>query len=534
MVSCFSQCFLDKVQKKRLLDVVEETYENYWGYCIDKKVYNAIKDGLNIYEKTCLIDIPPNEPNRHVVIKWMQHHLYDYPENIHQPAFETSINYHYFFERWIDKLKRDLDRRRDGQDIEMRLLMFKAGYVKISTKVNRAKYIGKEGAHHTQKHWKTQNFARIKLTTFPEDRERMKFAPIYDLPDRLKILLVIKDFSANIRNNIINQLKGLLSERHHVTILTSKAIGQSLEYKVVRYDLSKQICFDLPNNKQNDYDVIYLILGDNENELVDLEKLRGIKAKLVVSMPLKNKLTPQLAKLFKYSDLILTSCKFFKDRLIQLGCKAKKIKVLHSPIRCYNYLFSVKSFKQGSKINIVSFSQFKKESNIKYAVATVASLLRKYSNIRYLILGDGPERANVTKFIKELNLDEKIKIINLKKRDDIIEVLRKSHICLFVQPFKYNNSRKSIPKLLKTVMAHGLIVISVNHSGISELIEDTISGFLISEKNMLQIRKKIRYLIEHDDKWKNISRAARKRIEKLFDTRVINMRLVQLMQKLIK
>ena len=50
-------------------------------------------------------------------------------------------------------------------------------------------------------------------------------------------------------------------------------------------------------------------------------------------------------------------------------------------------------------------------------------------------------------------------------------------------------------------MAMGLPVISTEHSGIPELVENGISGFLVKERDVDDLFEKLKYLIENPDIW---------------------------------
>jgi colanic acid/amylovoran biosynthesis glycosyltransferase len=80
-------------------------------------------------------------------------------------------------------------------------------------------------------------------------------------------------------------------------------------------------------------------------------------------------------------------------------------------------------------------------------------------------------------------------------------------------------------------MAMGLPVISTAHGGIPELVEDGISGFLVSERDTDAIAAKINYLIEHPALWSEMGRAGRARVEAKYDTNKLNDELVEIYQQ---
>ena len=163
VVSCFYRCYLDSYTKRIKLESVQETTDCFWGYCLDKTVYNTIKDILNEYENTFLTTSQgSNTPD---IAFWMEKILYTAENAIIRNYLPCSIiSYKKEFEEYITRLK-TLPRLRNEQDRQFRLALYKKGYVKISTCVNRAKYIGSRSNRDNG----------INLDRFPSDMVRKNF-----------------------------------------------------------------------------------------------------------------------------------------------------------------------------------------------------------------------------------------------------------------------------------------------------------------------------------------------------------------------
>ena len=173
LVSCMNTCLLSLKKKRRLLDVVEETYNNFWAYCMDRQCYNDIKDLLDEYEEKCLIS--PKQLNSRAIAQWMKYNLYSKSEIVREKIFRSTIDYKTIFQKRIRKLKKEKKKKRDEQSVPMRLALFKAGYIKLSTHVNRGLYIGKNGEHYDEKRWCKNGYDKMKLDVFLDDIRRKHF-----------------------------------------------------------------------------------------------------------------------------------------------------------------------------------------------------------------------------------------------------------------------------------------------------------------------------------------------------------------------
>jgi len=88
--------------------------------------------------------------------------------------------------------------------------------------------------------------------------------------------------------------------------------------------------------------------------------------------------------------------------------------------------------------------------------------------------------------------------------------------------------------VLKEAMAMGLPVVSTLHGGIPELVEDSVSGFLVPERDADALAEKLGLLIEHSDRWTAMGKAGRTFVEAHYNMNMLNDELVELYQRLLR
>lgn len=175
-VQCINHCYMDRETKELYLDLVEDRYDQWWAYCMDKEAHEAIKDLLYEYEEKFLINWPKDILNGPAISEWTKYHLYTYPNKQHERMYPAVKDYNACFERRIETLKIRPTMRR-GQDIETHFALFKAGCVKITTVINRSRYIGKSGFSHTPEWWDQYHYDQVQLDCFGDDASRTEFVP---------------------------------------------------------------------------------------------------------------------------------------------------------------------------------------------------------------------------------------------------------------------------------------------------------------------------------------------------------------------
>lgn len=88
--------------------------------------------------------------------------------------------------------------------------------------------------------------------------------------------------------------------------------------------------------------------------------------------------------------------------------------------------------------------------------------------------------------------------------------------------------QEGIPVVLMEAMARGLPVISTYHSGIPELVQDGISGFLLRERDVGGLAEKLEHLITHPEMRDQMGAEGRKYVEENYNIDKLNNRLVEI------
>ena len=77
----------------------------------------------------------------------------------------------------------------------------------------------------------------------------------------------------------------------------------------------------------------------------------------------------------------------------------------------------------------------------------------------------------------------------------------------------------------------GLPVLSTQHSGIPELVEDGVSGFLVPEQDVTTLAEKLALLIKYPERWPEMGKAGRLQVENHFEIHQLNDQLIQIYEQ---
>ena len=199
------------------------------------------------------------------------------------------------------------------------------------------------------------------------------------------------------------------------------------------------------------------------------------------------------------------------------------------------FKFKKRELKPNETIKIISVGRLVEKKGMSYTIRAVARLVKKYSNIELLIIGDGPLREELQLLICNLGVEKNIKLYGWVTHKELPKLLKDSHIFVLASTTATSDgNQEGIPNVLKEAMATGLPVVSTRHAGIPEIVEDGINGFLVPERDENLLTNKIEYLIIHPEFWSKMGRQGRKKIKGMFDNKKVIKKIEKIFIKLAK
>lgn len=148
----------------------------------------------------------------------------------------------------------------------------------------------------------------------------------------------------------------------------------------------------------------------------------------------------------------------------------------------------------------------------------------KIPSTRYLIVGDGPLKADLEQQVHSAELKDAILFTGF--RDDIWDVL--GAIDLFV----ITSDHEGIPVTLLEAMALRRAVVSTGVGGISEVVEDGLSGRLVEKGDVSGLARACIELLDSPSERARLGIAARQRVETCFSAESAAEKLHALYQEL--
>jgi len=170
-----------------------------------------------------------------------------------------------------------------------------------------------------------------------------------------------------------------------------------------------------------------------------------------------------------------------------LALRGKEISVF--PMGVDNRFLEIgKNRKIGVKdkvLTIVSNRNLLPIYNVSLLIRAIPLVIQEEPGVRFLIAGEGPEKENLEKEAKDLNVASSVQFLGRIPHDQMPEFLGNSDI--YVSTSLYDGTSVS----LLEAMATGLFPVVTNISSNQEWIEDGKNGFLIPPQNEVFLAKRI-------------------------------------------
>lgn len=301
--------------------------------------------------------------------------------------------------------------------------------------------------------------------------------------------------------------------------------------------VSKTIMF---LDKMDEYDIVHCHFGSNGNLGAWLKDIGAITGKVIttfhgsdISKRIKKKGDKEYNHLFEVGDLFLPISERWKNELTKLGCREEKIVVHRMGIDTSKFPFSPRKMRNDGQVQLLTVARLVEKKGVEYGVRTVARVLKKYPQIEYKIAGDGPLMNDIKSLIEELNINDKVRLLGWQRQEEIVELIKEADILLAPSVTSEDGDQEGIPVVLMEALAQGLPVLSTQHSGIPELVQDGESGFLVPERDVDALAERLEYLIRHPEIWPEMGRVGRDYVERYYDINKLNDQLVELYQRLL-
>ena len=181
---------------------------------------------------------------------------------------------------------------------------------------------------------------------------------------------------------------------------------------------------------------------------------------------------------------------------------------------------------------ILSVGRIIEKKGFADLVEAVRILYERGRQFQVEIIGSGPLKEQMQNRIKELNLQDRVKLLGARDQDFVRAAYQRAAIFVLPCMVTPNGDRDGIPNVLYEAMASGAPVISTPVAAIPELIDSESNGLLVEQQSPELLADAIDRLLVNPDLRGRFARAARATIETRFTLDRTARELLKVFQKL--
>lgn len=196
----------------------------------------------------------------------------------------------------------------------------------------------------------------------------------------------------------------------------------------------------------------------------------------------------------RYFDKIILVAEGLRTDLRGFIIPKHKIIVIHNAIDPENFLkyentqILRKQFNLDPDDKVVGFAgRLSKEKDIKTTLFAIKKVLSIQKNIKFLIVGDGPQKERLRRISKKLNLGNQVIFAGYQK--DIKKIY--SILDLYVS----SSLKEGLPNSILEAQCFGVPCIATDIPGNNDVIKDSVNGFLVRPRDYKAISEKIIMLL---------------------------------------
>jgi len=177
--------------------------------------------------------------------------------------------------------------------------------------------------------------------------------------------------------------------------------------------------------------------------------------------------------------------------------------------------------KPAAPTEVLMIGRFVEKKGFEHGLAAFArALAATGAHAKLTLIGSGEREAPLRAQTHALGLDAKVEFAGVLRKEEVAARLRRAHVLLAPSVVARGGNRESGLLVVKEASACGTVPIGTLHGGIPEIIDDELTGYLVQERDVAAMAKRLGLLLEDSALRARLGAAARLKMEREYDNRV--------------
>lgn len=235
--------------------------------------------------------------------------------------------------------------------------------------------------------------------------------------------------------------------------------------------------------------------------------------------------------LFLFADAITVNTIYLKSILLKVWPNPGKMFVLPAGLRTDQYRKRPVVREETNLFTIIYCGRFIELKAPDLAIRIVNILVRErgYVNIRLRMIGDGKLREEVEALINTFGLQEHVALLGALSQEIVVEEMNNAQVFLLPGVHEKDTGRTEAQGLvIQEAQAMELPVVVSDAGGMKYGLLDSITGFIVKERDLVSFADKIECLMKDEALRVKMGKAGRDFVVNNFDTKVLGDKLLNI------
>ena len=211
----------------------------------------------------------------------------------------------------------------------------------------------------------------------------------------------------------------------------------------------------------------------------------------------------------------ITNSSATMNSCLEAGIEKDKLNIIPFGVDT-NFYRPLKISKNENIFQILAVGYLIERKGFEYLIKAVKEVLTQHENVHLTIVGSGPLEEKLKNVIKELKLESNAKIMKNVSDEELLHLYTSSDLFVLPSIVDSQGNTEGLGVVLLEAMACKLPVIGSDTGGIPDIIEDSKTGLLVPEKDILKLSNDILSLIENEELREKLAVNGYNRVREIF------------------
>ncbi len=227
--------------------------------------------------------------------------------------------------------------------------------------------------------------------------------------------------------------------------------------------------------------------------------------------------------IYQQADAVIAANQFAYDGLARIGVAHERIHKLTPGVdleqfypRSPNHELIEKYGLKDKKV-LLTVARLVPRKGHKVVLQALPKVLRENPNLKYLIVGEGPEKDQLQKLVEELGLQQEVVFVGDIPHDQICDFYSLCDVFIMVNRLEAEGDVESFGMVFTEANAMGKPVIGGKSGGAIEAVLDSKTGFLVTPDSAEEVASRLLLLLQNEDLCKRMGTAGLFRVQSEFN-----------------